>query len=325
MPERKPTLWMIVLAFATVYIVWGSTYLAIKIAVGTIPPLFLAGIRFLISGGILLVYNKIRKVERPTPLEWRNASAIGLLMLLMGNGGVCLAETRVASGIVALLVSTVPLWLLLLPWLILKGPRPGLVQVVGLALGLVGIGLLIYPAEGSAKAALGKTVDILGVMTVVVGSLGWASGTLFAKRAVLPKTALLANGMEMFAGGVGLIFASAATGEFSRVRLAGFTTASVLALAYLVVFGSILAFSAYIWLNGVTTPARIGTYAYVNPVVAVLLGSIFMGEPLTLRAVLSMVVIIFGVVLLSMKPRVAPNPVVKIPPVQVEATSSTSA
>lgn len=325
MPERKASLWMVVLAFATVYVVWGSTYLAIKIAVGVMPPLFMAGVRFIIAGAILLAFNKLKKVEKPTALEWRNASVIGLLMLLMGNGGVCLAETRVASGIVALLVSTVPLWLVLIPWLFMRGPRPGILQVAGLSLGLLGIGLLIMPAEGTAQAALGKTVDILGVLTVVIGSLGWATGTLVAKRAVLPKTALLANGMEMFAGGVGLLVASALTGEFSRVKVNAFTGSSLLALAYLIVFGSILAFSAYIWLNGVTTPARLGTYAYVNPVVAVLLGWGFMGEPLSLRAVLAMLVIISGVVMLSLKPKARAEASLKIPPVQVEATTTSSA
>jgi drug/metabolite transporter (DMT)-like permease len=285
----------IVIAFAAIYLVWGSTYLAIRFAIETLPPLLTAAMRFIVAGPLLYAWARQNGGQRPTRRQWLAAAIAGGLLLLGGNGLVTWAEERVSSGLAALLAATVPLWMVLLDWAFLRAGRPSLKVFLGLALGLAGIMLLIGPAD-----LLGEhRVDLAGAGLVLLAALSWAIGSLYARRAPLPEAPLQGTAMEMIAGGVLLLLASGVKGEWGQVDFAAVSLSSWLALAYLTVFGSIVAFTAYTWLLRVSTPARISTYAYVNPVVAVLLGWALAGESLTAQMLLAAVVIVLAVVLIT--------------------------
>src|SRR5262249_46985019 len=278
-PTRSPQL-KLVAAFLAVYIIWGSTYLAIRFAVETIPPFLMAGVRFFIAGALLYILARLRGADRPKAIHLRSAAAVGGLLLVSGKGAVSWAEQSVPSSLAALLISTVPLWMTIIEWLRPGGTRPSLPVVCGLLLGFAGVALLFGPGTLVGSAA-GTGASLVGVVVILLASWSWASGSLYSRTAPLPASAPLSNGMEMLAGGALLLILGLATGEAGQVQVAQISLRSVLALLYLVIFGSIVAFSAYIWLLKTTTPARVGTYAYVNPVVAVLLGVAFNGEQLT--------------------------------------------
>ena len=278
------------LAFAAVYILWGSTYLGIRIGVETIPPFLLAGLRHLTAGTLMYTWLRSRGAERPTRVHWRSAAIVGGLMLLGGNGLVTWAERRVPSGLAALIVASVPLWMTLIHAL-QRRERPHGVVLVGLALGLAGIVLLVAP--GSIGGA--GHVDPIGAIALLSAALFWAIGSLHSRRASLPSSIFLATSIEMIAGGTLLLLASAVTKEWAGFSLAAVSLRSVLALGYLIVAGSLLGFTAYIFLLGATTPARVSTYAYVNPVVAVLLGWAVAGEALTVRTMAAAAVIVASV------------------------------
>lgn len=299
MGERQAPLPKLIAAFAAVYIIWGSTYLAIRFAIETLPPFLMASARFLVAGGVLYAWARARGGAKPRGVHWQSALIIGGLLLLGGNGAVVWAEQRVPSGVVALVVAIVPLWMVLLDWLWIGAARPTRRVWIGLALGLVGLGMLIGPA-----AIFGEgQVDLLGVGAVVLGSLSWAIGSLHSRRAPQASTPLVATGMQMLGGGVLLLLLGVATGELGRLDPGAVSLRSALALLYLIVAGSIIAFSAYIWLLKVTTPARVSTYAYVNPVVAVLLGWLMADEPLTPRMLIASVVIVGAVAMITMTGR----------------------
>jgi len=281
-------------ALAVVYVVWGSTYLAIRIAIGTLPPFLMASVRFLIAGGLLLAFAALRREPRRQRVgraQWRAALIVGGALLLGGNGGVVWAEQRIPSGIAALLVATLALWIALLDRVVF-GQRLARRAVIGLLLGLAGLALLLGPEEHGG-------VDPLGALVCMLASLSWASGSLYARSAPLPRHPLVATGMEMVAGGALLGIAGAATGELGALRLATVSTASVLAVGYLIVFGSLLAFSAYVWLLRAAPVSLVATYAYVNPIVAVLLGWVLLDEPVTARMLVAGVVIVVAVGLIA--------------------------
>ena len=289
----------LVLAFAAVYLIWGSTYLAIRLAIETMPPFLMAGVRFVVAGVVLYTWARWRGAPRPVRVHWLAAATVGGLMLLGGNGGVVWAEQRVPSGLTAVLIATVPLWIALLEW-VRGGARPNGRVAFGLMIGLTGIALLVGPGE----LAGGKGVDLLGAAVLLMGSLSWAIGSLYSRHARLPSSPLLATAMEMLAGGLLLLLAGLATGQAADLNVSRISLQSVLALCYLIVFGSLVAFTAYIWLLRVTLPAHAATYAYVNPVVAVLLGWALGGEPLTARTLLAAAVIVGAVVIItSSQPR----------------------
>ncbi len=292
---RRVTL---VSAFAAVYVIWGSTYLAIRFAIETLPPFLMAGVRFVIAGGILYAVARALGAGRPERLHWRSAAIIGGLLLLGGNGGVVWAEQTVPSGLTALIVAIVPLWMVLLDWLRGTGSRPGLGMAVGLLFGFVGVGFLVGPGGLGG----GERIDPIGAGVVVLASLLWAIGSLYSRKAELPASQTLATGMEMFAGGVLLLVVAAGTGELGRFDPSAVSTRSLWALAYLIVFGAIVAFSAYVWLLKATTPARAATYAYVNPVVAVALGWALASEPLSPRIFVAGAMIVAAVVLIVGRP-----------------------
>ncbi len=285
------------LGFLVIYVVWGSTYLAIRFGLETLPPFFMGSVRFLIAGSVMYLFSRWRGAPKPTLAEWRSSAVVGFLLLFVGNGSVSWAEQRVSSGMTSLLVGTVPLWLVLCEWV--QGKRPRVAQVLGVIIGLVGVGLLVLPASGDARAT---AVDPMGALVLTVSALSWTVGSLYARTAKTAKPATLAIGMQMLIGGVLLGLLSTASGELAQVAATSISRNSMLALLYLIVFGSLLGFSTYMWLLRVASPTAVGTYAYVNPVVAVLLGVLLAGETLPRQAILAMVVIVGGVILVSLVP-----------------------
>jgi drug/metabolite transporter (DMT)-like permease len=286
----------LIAAFAAVYLIWGSTYLAIHFAVETLPPLLMAGVRFMLAGAIILLWSRLRTgTAGPTRRDWITGLISGALLLLGGNGAVVWAEQRVPSGIAALLVAIVPLWMVLLDWLRPGGRRPASLVFVGLALGLVGLGLLVGPDALDG----GGAIDVVGAGVLVIGSLSWAVGSLYTQRAPRPSSANHGSGAQMFAGGLCLLAVALASGEGAQLDLAHASAQSLLGFAYLVTFGSLIGFTAYVYLLAHTTAAKAATYAYVNPVVAVLLGWAFANEPVTARTLAAAAVILAGVAIIT--------------------------
>jgi drug/metabolite transporter (DMT)-like permease len=274
-------------ALAVVYVVWGSTYLAIDLAVETLPSFLMLAVRFLVAGAILYLLSS-RGAERPRLVHWRSALAVGGALLLLGNGGVAYAVEHVDTGVVALIVGSVPLWMALLDRVI-YGQRLAPVAVAGLVLGFGGIAFLARPSgDGS----------LVGVIVVLLGSLAWAAGSLYARNAPAPANALQGASMQMLAGAALLGVAGLSTGELGELSLAAASGTSLLALVYLITLGSLVGFSAYIWLLKVAPTHLVGTYAYVNPVVAVLLGTLWLGEPITLNTLVGGAAIVVAVALI---------------------------
>lgn len=265
----------LILAFAAVYLIWGSTYLGIRIAIESIPPFLMAGSRFILAGTLLYAWTRIRGEPPPTLNHWRSAALIGLMLLVIGNGTLSWAEQVIPSGIAALLVAISPLWFVTIEWM-QGGIRPSVGVAVGLVLGTLGIMVLIDPAD----LVGGEDINILGAIVLLLASMCWAAGSIYSRRATLPSSPMLATGMEMLAGGLALVLVSAISGELNTFHLSAVTNRSFAALAYLTVFGSLIAFTSYVWLLRATTPALASTYAYVNPVIAVLIGWLVADEPL---------------------------------------------
>ena len=293
--SRMPLRWRIVAAFAAIYLIWGSTYLAIHFAIETIPPYLMGGVRFLMAGGILYGVLRWRRVPLPSRIQWRAALIVGGLLLFGGNGGVIVAEQYVPSGLAALLIATVPLWMVLLNWNRGDRHRPNIGTSIGLGLGMLGIGLIALPG---ISADTGK-INPIGLVVLLLASLSWAIGSLYSRRADLPSDALLATSMEMLAGGALMLMAGLLLGQGGQIQLNLITLRSLAALGYLVIFGSLIGFTAYVWLLKVSTPARVSTYAFVNPVVAVILGWVFAGEALSARMLIAAAIIILAVVLIT--------------------------
>ena len=289
---KKGGAWGVYAAFAAVYIIWGSTYLGIRIAIETLPPFLMAGTRFTIAGILLHAWGRLRGEPAPTSAHLWPSLALGALFLLLGNGGVVWAEQRIPSGLAALLVAMTPAWTVLFEWGHGGGvPTPR--TLAGLAAGLVGVGLLVAPS-GS-----GSRLDLAGAAACLLSSVSWSLGSVRSRTLRLPPSPAIASSLQMLSGGGLLLLVGLATGEGSRVDLAAASTRSVLAVLYLILFGSLVAFTAFTWLLRVSTPSRVATCAYVNPVVAVLLGWAFAGERLAARSLVAAAVIVVGVVLIT--------------------------
>jgi len=308
-----PTL--VLLSFALVYIVWGSTFYAIRVGIESFPPFLLAGLRHLTVG--LFFYPTFRIVtrERPTFAQWRTTFITGCLLLLIGNGMLSWAEQTVPSGIAALLVATVSLWMLLVDWLRPGGVRPAPRVIAGFLLGFAGMALLVGPKH------LGNSdrIDPVGACALVLASLAWAIGSIYSRHHPLPRSPLLGVGMQSLSGGATLCLLAVVTGETRHFHFAGVTLRSWLALLYLIVFGSALAFSAYVYILKHSTAARVATYAFVNPVVALFLGWFLASEPLSLRTLLASFVILTAVLLVITAPHKDPIQVEEAVPTPGEA------
>jgi drug/metabolite transporter (DMT)-like permease len=292
-----PSRFKVIAAFLTIYIVWGSTYLFIRFGVATIPPFLMAATRFLLAGTVLFLWSRFRGEPMPTAAHWRSGAIIGGLLLTVGNGGVTWAERSIPSGVTALLIATSPIWFVMLDWLFFGGKRPTRRVMVGLAVGMCGVLLLIGPD----RILTGGGFSIAGIFALMLATVAWAAGSLWSRRAELPSSPLMATAVEMLAGGAILLVVSTLGGEPFALDVSQISTLSVLSLAYLLVFGSLVGFTAYVWLLRVSTPARVSTYAYVNPVIAVILGWTLGGEELNVRMILAAAVIVAGVVLIVMR------------------------
>jgi drug/metabolite transporter (DMT)-like permease len=283
-------------AFVAVYIVWGSTYLAIRYAVETIPPFLMVGTRFLASGAILYAWSRLRHQPKPTAAQWRDASIAGFLLLCCGNGAVAWAEQRVPSGLAALLVAIVPLWMVVLDWLGPRGSRPRVSVVIGVVVGLLGLVVLIGPSTIAGHG----TIDRTAACVLVVGSLAWAAGSVYNRYGARPESAIMSTGLQMLAGSVLLILVGVALGELRAVHPEHISSVSWTGWLYLVTFGSLVGFTAYVYLLREVSPAKASTYAYVNPVVAVFLGWAVAGEPVTARTLLAAAIILGAVAMISL-------------------------
>jgi drug/metabolite transporter (DMT)-like permease len=284
----------LILAFAAVYFIWGSTYLAIRYAIQSLPGFLMAGTRFMLAGVILCAWAHWKGARLKGPHPWRTAFTMGFFLLLMGNGTVVLAIHWVPSGLAALLLSTTPLWVALLEWALPGGKRPGGRVTAGILLGFLGIIMLI--GVGDLR---NDEIDILGAGVLLLSSIAWAAGTIYSRRRQVSDSPLMTSGMQMLTGGVLLFLAAIPNGDLSLFRLDSVYLSSVLAFGYLTFFGSIVAFTAYSWLVKVTSPARAVTSSYVNPVVALLLGRAMAKEPLDYRIIMAMVTIILGVIVIT--------------------------
>ena len=291
-----------------IYIVWGSTYLGMYFAIQTIPPFLMAAFRFLVSGAILYAWRRMSGDPAPTRVHWRSAAIIGLFLLVGGNGGIVWAEQIVPSGITALLVGSTPLWMVLLDEVLRRvAPhrrpdytRPGRISMVGILVGFAGIAVLISPTELSG---LGEHVDLVGGLVILLAALLWSAGSLYSRTAILPQSALMAPAMEMLVGGAGLLALGTLSGEWPRVHLAAISTQSWLGLAYLIVFGSLVGYATYTWLMRSGPTTLVSTYAYVNPMVAIVIGNLMAQEPLTPRVLLAAAIILGSVALITLTQR----------------------
>lgn len=296
---------MIAAAFAAIYVIWGSTYLAIKYAIETVPPFFMTAVRFAIAGGALYLWSVIRApraepnpVARPSArLIWRDAFVVGGLLILGGTALVGWAELVVPSGITSLILASNPLWMALCEGIMARR-APSRRVVAGLLVGLGGLAILVGPT----LLAPGRSASLLGVGALLLASLAWTVGALYSRRAALPSSPARATGIQMMAGGTLSLVVGVLIGEHRQLSLAAITPTSLLAIGYLIVFGALIGFSAYLWLMRVSTPSRVATHAYVNPVVAVLLGWTMLGETVTVWTALAMVVIVAAVVLIVSAP-----------------------
>jgi drug/metabolite transporter (DMT)-like permease len=289
----KTKIWIALLAL---YIVWGSTYLAIRFAVETIPPFFSAGVRFFISGIILLIWRRASGDSLPTRTQWMNTAVIGLLLLLGGNGLVSWAEQTIPSGIAALIIGSVPLFLVVTEALRPGGVKPNWQVILSLLIGFAGIYILVDPSDISGS---GMQLDPLGVGALLIACLLWAIGSVYSKSADLPKSSLMTTGAEMFTGSIGLFIVSGLTNEWAGYNLTAVSMDSILALLYLIFIGSLIGFVSYGWLLQNAPISLVATYAYVNPVVAVLLGNWLAAEPLESRTWLAAAIITGSVALIN--------------------------
>jgi drug/metabolite transporter (DMT)-like permease len=296
-PGRTARPVAVAVALLAVYLLWGSTYLGIRFAEETVPAMLMGFTRFAVSGAVMVGWGLLRRRRGeplPTAVQWRNAVIVGVALLVAGNGGVIWAEQHVPSGIAALLVALVPLHM---AWLdrVFFGQPAGRWTVLGIVAGFAGLAVLVQPSGGAR-------LDMAGVVVLLVGSFCWAAGSLFARGADLPRSAAMASGIQMLSAGVVFGVVGLIGGEAGRLHLDAISTKSAISIGYLVVAGSLIGFSAYAWLIRNARTSLVSTYAYVNPVVAVLLGAAFASEPITLRTLVAGAIILAGVAMIVARP-----------------------
>ena len=292
--RTPPRRGLVIAAFIAIYLIWGSTYLGIRFAIETIPPFLLSGARFTLAGVIMLVAANVRREPGVTWPQFRTAAIVGSL-LMFANSLVGVAESRIPSGIAALLVAMTPVFMVLLEWARPGGRRPTILVGVGLLIGLAGVATLVGPASfgGSAR------VDLIGAAIVIVGSFAWSLGSIYSRHAPRPQSALMMTAIQMLAGGTFVGIIGVVRGEGAMFAISAVSTRSFIASVYLLIFGSLIGFTAFVYLLRVSTAARVATYAYVNPVVAVILGWLLAGESISGRMVVAAVIIVAGVALIT--------------------------
>jgi drug/metabolite transporter (DMT)-like permease len=304
-PSVAPSRSALLLAFAAIYLIWGSTYLGIRVAVQTMPPFLMAGMRFAVAGVLIFGFLRFKGAAWPTALQWKDQIVIGIFLLLGGNALVSWAELRTPSGITSLILGASPLVMVLLEWIRPGGRRPTVSLVAGVAVGILGIALLLGPnviPEGYRPPA----VDIIALFAA---SISWWVGSLYSKHVNTGTPLLMAAAMQMIGGSACMLLTGLILGEAGTLHPSSISLHSWMAFSYLVVAGSIVAFPVYVWLLEHSTPAKVSTYAYVNPVVAVILGWAILGEPLNLRILVASVVIIGAVAIITIgKARTAASP-----------------
>jgi len=297
-PTTSPTSRTLVLgAFAAIYVVWGSTYLAIRVAVETLPPFLTAGVRFLTAGGLLYAFLLARGFAKPSRAHWHNALVTGVLLLVGGNGLVMWAEQRISSGFTALLVALAPVWFALLDWSRPRGVRPQFKTLVGIVIGFLGVLMLV-----NGRGGLTGNTQWWGVLAVIAAGICWAGGSLYSKYTPDVASPWMNAAAQMICGGAALLVAGLLLGEPFRTDWGRVSGRSLAALTYLIVFGSWIGFSAYVWLLKTTTPSRVSTYAYVNPVIAVFLGWALLGESVNASMLWGALVILAGVITITVPP-----------------------
>lgn len=289
---------MLIAAFATIYIVWGSTYAAIRVVVETMPPFLSAAARFLIAGAVMFGVLALRGVPNLSRAQWRYALITGSLMLVGGNGLVVWAERTLSSGFTALLVALVPVWFALMDWLRPRGARPQLKTVLGIIVGFLGIVLLVQ-ARGGIATMHGQWT---GALAIIFSGLCWAGGSVYAKYQPNTASPWMTSAAQMLCGAAGLFIVAFVRGEPFTAEWSRISGRSIAALGYLIVFGSWIGFSAYVWLLKASTPARVSTYAYVNPVIALFLGWALLGERLNAGMLWAAALIILGVITITLPP-----------------------
>jgi drug/metabolite transporter (DMT)-like permease len=303
----KTKIW---LALIALYIVWGSTYLGIKIAIETIPPFFHAAVRFFVSGLILVIWQVAAGNSLPTRKQWISTAIIGTLLLLGGNGLVSWAEQFIPSGIAALIIGSVPLFLVIAEAIRPHGVKPNWFTILGLLIGFVGIFILVGPAEISGS---NERLDSFGVIAVLSACVLWAAGSVYSKSADLPRSSLMTTGAQMLMGSLSLLIVSLLTGELNGWQVSEVSSRSLYGLAYLITLGSLVGFGSYVWLLQNAPISLVATYAYVNPIVAVLLGNWLGNEPLEPRIWIATVIIIGSVMFINNSRPGAKKELVEIP------------
>jgi drug/metabolite transporter (DMT)-like permease len=290
----RPSATRLASAFAALYLVWGSTYLGMAVAVETMPPFLMASMRFLIAGVLLYGGCRLAGIPAPTLAQWRAAALVGALLFVGGNGVVSWSLRWVPSGVAALLIAGTPLWMAILPWLARRAPRPRAASFAGIAFGIAGVGLLLGMPTGSAPTAMLLT----GMLAIVASSVLWATGSLLSKALAAPDSPWMACALQMLCGSIGLGLLSLAAGEPGRFAIDSVSLRSWLAFAYLVLVGAIVGFGAFVYVLRWTTPALASTYAFVNPLVAVALGWLLAGERITTATLLATALIVAAVVVI---------------------------
>jgi drug/metabolite transporter (DMT)-like permease len=301
--SAAPSRGALILAFTAIYLIWGSTYLGIRIAVESMPPFLMAGIRFLIAGGILLAGLKMRGAAWPTAAQWRANAIIGTFLLLGGNGLVVWAEQTIPSGITALLIGVSPLFIVLTEWAWPGGMRPTTTTMAALGLGFAGVAWLAAPWQDSAESGLQPA----GVIAILGACISWAIGSIYSRHSQHGADPFVASAMQMLGGGAALTLVASLRGDFQSVQIAAITPRAWAALVYLIGAGSLVGFSTFVWLMKHSTPARVATYAYVNPIVAVILGWLILKEPITLRSGCAAAVIVVAVAMITVTKSRAPK------------------
>jgi drug/metabolite transporter (DMT)-like permease len=301
----KPRAWKVLLAFAIIYFVWGSTFLAIRVGVREVPPFLLAGMRFLVAGFALYGWMRMRGTPSPTAREWRAASILAVLIFVFDYGLLFWAEKRVPSGVAAVMLATIPVFMSIAEIVFLRTQRLTVRLGFALLLGMAGVGVLVGHAMNLGQSP----VDSAGACALLVAAISWSAAASLSRRLPSPAAKAMSSGVQMLAGGVFLLLAAALLGEFRGFKPQAVSRGAWIALAYLIVAGSIVGFTAYVWLIHHESPTKVGTYAYVNPVVAVLVGYFFGGEAIGMRTIVGTLLVLVSVVVITTTPKdVEPEP-----------------